>query len=213
MWNVNWKVVWDNYLENYHIPVGHPGLQRLLVEGEEADELASGVSYGVFEMRDKPSKVDYERRYQELFPDAQDRLPEEVRGKWVQVGVAGSLGIDFYPEAVDYFQMIPLGPDTTHIRAGYFGRPDPTAAESELRKLIFRINEDVNAEDKALCERVQKGLQTTGYSPGPLSSEESSVWFFHEMVRDLVPVTRLETAPAVGQVAAENAKLLGSRET
>ena len=26
----NWKVVADNYLEGYHIPVGHPGLLRLL---------------------------------------------------------------------------------------------------------------------------------------------------------------------------------------
>jgi len=26
----NWKVITDNYLEGYHIPVGHPGLLRLL---------------------------------------------------------------------------------------------------------------------------------------------------------------------------------------
>ena len=35
-WEVNWKVAWDNYLENYHIPVGHPGLFRLLEENDGA---------------------------------------------------------------------------------------------------------------------------------------------------------------------------------
>ena len=30
VWNANWKIAWDNYLENYHIPIGHPGLHRLL---------------------------------------------------------------------------------------------------------------------------------------------------------------------------------------
>ena len=208
VWNVNWKVAWDNYLENYHIPVGHPGLNRLLVEGEEAEELASGVSYGVFELRDKPSNVDVERQYQEMFHHAQQRIPEEIRGKWVQFGVAGSLGIDLYPEMVDMFQLIPLGPDKTAVRASYYGHRNPTAEEIELREINVELNDSVNDEDKMLCERVQKGLQTTGYRPGPLSSMESSVFFFHEMVRGLVPVTSLDDAPTTGQVSIENERLL-----
>ena len=210
VWDVNWKIAWDNYLENYHIPVGHPGLNRLLIESEEAQELASGVSYGVFELRDKPSTVDIERRYQELCPTVQGSVPEDVRGKWVQIGVSGSLGIDLYAEAVDIFQLIPLSHEKTLVRAAYFGRSDPSDEERELRQLLFEINDNVNDEDKTLCERVQKGLQTTGYRPGPLSSEESSVWYFHEMVRRLVPVARLDASPPVGQVAIENSRMLQS---
>ena len=30
---VDWKNLMDNYLEGYHVPVGHPGLQRLLDAG------------------------------------------------------------------------------------------------------------------------------------------------------------------------------------
>ena len=58
IWDVNWKVAWDNYLENYHIPIGHPGLHRLLIENGDWDDLTTGVSYGVFRLRDKPSKVE-----------------------------------------------------------------------------------------------------------------------------------------------------------
>ncbi len=93
------------------------------------------------------------------------------------------------------------------MRAAYYGHKDPTPEESRLRELNLLINDPVNDEDRTLCERVQKGLQTTGYRPGPLSIEEGSVFFFHEMVRRLIPVTQSDEAPSVGQVAAENAKI------
>ncbi len=25
VWNVDWKIAMDNYLESYHVPIGHPG--------------------------------------------------------------------------------------------------------------------------------------------------------------------------------------------
>ncbi len=78
----------------------------------------------------------------------------------------------------------------------------------ELRRLNIEINDSVNAEDAVLCERVQKGLQTQGYSPGPLSRLEVGIHYFHEMVRELVPVTSLADAPARGQVAIQNTDLL-----
>ena len=48
IWNCNWKVAWDNYMENYHIPIGHPGLNRLLnVDDDTGESLSSGVDYGI----------------------------------------------------------------------------------------------------------------------------------------------------------------------
>ena len=211
-WDVNWKVAWDNYLENYHIPVGHPGLFRLLIENDEYDEFTSGVSYGTFVLRDKLSKVAAERRYQELFHHAFSRIPTELHGKWVQFGVNGNLGIDLYPEMVDFFQVVPLGPEKTLIRNAYYGHRDPTAKEQELRELNLRINQPVNDEDRELCTRVQLGLRSHDYSPGPLSQLETSVYRFHEMVRDLVPVASLVSEPVRGTVALENEKLHDKEE-
>ena len=113
-----------------------------------------------------------------------------------------------YPEMVDIFQLVPLGHDKTMIRTTYYGHPNPTLEEAELRRLNIQINDSVNAEDSVMCERVQKGLQTHGYSPGPLSRLEVGVHYFHEMVRKLVPVTVLAQSPATGQVARENSDKL-----
>lgn len=207
VWDVNWKVAWDNYLENYHIPIGHPGLNRIVEEDMEYDELPGGVSYGIFRIREKLSKVDVERQYQQLAHHANARVPEEARGKWVQFGLSGSLGIDLYPEMLDMFQLIPLGPEKTMVRASYYGHADPTPEEVELRRLNILVNDPINEEDRVLCTRVQQGLHTTGYRPGPLSALEDSVRCFHDMVRALVPAAALERAPAMGQVQAENQRL------
>ena len=208
-WQANWKVAWDNYLENYHIPVGHPGLNRLLDVQDEGVELTSGVSYGVFTVKEKPSKVDIERRYQELFHYANERVPEAVKGKWVQFGIHGNLGIDLYPEMLDIFQLIPMSPDTTVVRATFFGHPNPTAEEQELRRLNVEINNSVNDEDRELCERVQLGLQSTGYEPGPFSEEEQGLYNFHQMVRERIPVAGLAEAPSIGCLLDENERLGG----
>lgn len=207
IWDVNWKVAWDNYLENYHIPIGHPGLHRLLRENDEWDELTSGVSYGVFLMRDKLSSVEHERRYQEMLHHSDHRLPDDAQGKWVQFGLTPNLGIDLYPEMLDTFQLVPLAHDKTLVRTKFYGHQNPTREEQELRRLNMLINGPVNDEDRVICERVQKGLRTDGYQPGPLSQLESCVSNFHEMLRDLIPVMSMQQAPHRGSVAAANADL------
>jgi len=211
IWNCNWKVAWDNYLENYHIAIGHPGLSRLVRISDVGGTLSSGVSFGEFDLRSKPSNIDAERKYQEMSIHAQARIPEELRGKWVQFGFAPNLGIDLYPELLDIFQLIPLSHDRTMIRAAYYGHQNPTAEEEELRRLNILVNAPVNEEDKMLCARVQQGLQTHGYTPGPLSQMELDIFHFHEMIRELIPVAALKKAPLRGQVAARNFELLASR--
>lgn len=208
IWPVNWKVVWDNYLENYHIPTGHPGLNRLARESDEFEELTSGISYGVFAMNEKHSEVDEERQYQEKLHHADHRVPDELKGRWVQFGFSPNLGIDLYPEMLDTFQIIPLEVHTTMVRASFYGHQNPTAEEIELRRLNRLINGPINEEDRRLCLGVEKGLQSYGYQPGPLSSQESCIFNFHELIRSQIPVTRFKDKPALGTITAENAKLL-----
>ncbi len=208
IWDVNWKVVWDNYLENYHIPIGHPGLQRLVTATEEYECLTSGVDYGTFLVNTKPSKVPEEKAYQSLFPHSQARLPEWLHGKWVQFGVEGSLGIDLYPEMLDMFQLVPLGPEKTLIRSAFYGHKNASSEEKESRRLNMLINHKVNAEDRTLCARVQQGVKSHEYQPGPLSELEIGVYRFHESIRQRIPVAKLAVEPSRGSVASKNLVLL-----
>ncbi len=207
VWDVNWKVAWDNYLENYHIPIGHPGLHRLLRENDEWEELPSGTTYGTFELREKPSNNEVERQYQECAHHSNHRVPENLRGKWVQFSFGPGHGIDLYPEMMDVFQLVPLAQEKTLLRTTFLGHRDASPEELELRRLNLAINDSVNAEDELLCARVQQGLKTYAYQPGPLSNQETFIGSFHEIVRNRLPVAGLASAPTLGSVASENNRL------
>ena len=67
-----------------------------------------------------------------------------------------------------------------------------------VRYLNWRINRRVNEEDTALIARVQKGMQSPSYTPGPLGRSEVSLRSFAAKIRRLIPEARLERAPAPG---------------
>ena len=75
--------------------------------------------------------------------------------------------------------------------------PDPSPALRAARFLSNRINTQVNNEDKWLCSRVQRGLASGSYKPGPLSNIEGWMFEFHNLLRERIP----EFAAAAGAEA------------
>jgi Ring hydroxylating alpha subunit (catalytic domain) len=63
------------------------------------------------------------------------------------------------------------------------------------RYLSSRINTQVNNEDRWLCARVQRGLASGSYRPGPLSKLERWMLEFHDLLRERIPEFRLANAP------------------
>jgi phenylpropionate dioxygenase-like ring-hydroxylating dioxygenase large terminal subunit len=212
VWDANWKIAWDNYLENYHLPIGHPCLHRLLVESEVSADLPGGGSAGFFEMNPKPSSVEQERRYQELIECTDHRYTECVRRKWLQVDFESNMGIEFYPSLFSVFQVLPVAAGKTVIRMSLYAPPDLDPDEKELQAIDLAILDEVNQQDKVLCERIQRGVKTHGYRPGPLSLEESSIQAFHDRVRESLPVTRQAQAPPRGQLVNYNQRAQRSSE-
>ena len=207
IWNANWKLAWDNYLENYHIPVGHPGLHRLVVEGDEGAMLTGGGSAGFFEMNPRLSSVAHERRYQELISCTDHRYPENLQRKWLQMDFEFNMGIEFYPSLFSVFQLLPLASDRTAVRTSLYAPHDLNADEEELQAIDLKVLDEVNAEDKIICERIQRGVKTHGYQPGPLSEEESGIADFHQQIRNLIPITQSADAPAQGELEILNRNL------
>src|SRR5579872_3107286 len=56
-WNVDWKIAMDNYLESYHVPIGHPGLSRLFTPDYEDQRGVPGIARGYSWIREAPSNL------------------------------------------------------------------------------------------------------------------------------------------------------------
>ena len=196
MWEADWKVAMDNYLESYHVPLGHPGLNRMFTPDFEDQASRPGIARGASWMRDTPSTRWSERMYQDLAIKTATHLPEKLRGCWRFYSVLPNLGIDVFPDQMSFFQVLPRGPGKCVIRGGIYGLPDSRREMKLLRFLGNRINMQVNSEDRGLCSRVQRGLSSSSYQPGPLSNLEGWMLEFHNLLREKIPEVRLPSAPA-----------------
>jgi phenylpropionate dioxygenase-like ring-hydroxylating dioxygenase large terminal subunit len=195
-WNVDWKIVMDNYLESYHVPIGHPGLTRLFTPDYDDQLGVPGIARGISWFREQPSPRWLERIYQQRVGEFVQHLPERERRCWRFYSMLPNLGIDIMPDQMDFFQVLPNGPGKAIIRGGVFGLPDDRREMRLMRFLSDRINRATNREDAWLCGRVQRGLQSSSYRPGPLSHIEKWMLEFHELLRAKIPEVNLPSAPA-----------------
>jgi phenylpropionate dioxygenase-like ring-hydroxylating dioxygenase large terminal subunit len=203
MREVNWKNVADNYADGMHIPIAHPGLTRLFgpsyaIEAKPWVDKMSGVLQG------GALSSWSERLYQVLLPEA-EHLPAERRRLWAYYKLWPNVAFDVYPDQVDFMQFIPVSPTQTLIREIAYVLPDEDRRMKAARYLNWRINRQVNLEDKALIERVQDGMGSSSYTSGPLSRHEVCLAAFARRLRSLIPEANLERPPGAGsdRLAAE----------
>ncbi|MGZ8348760.1 MAG: aromatic ring-hydroxylating oxygenase subunit alpha [Allosphingosinicella sp.] len=194
--DVNWKNVADNYSDALHIPVAHPGLTRLfggnygIAAGDQVDRM-----WG--DLVDHPSVNLSERAYQKLLPPGSGR-------RWLYFKLWPNVAFDLYPDQVDFMHFVPVSPTETMIREISYALPAAKLPESWRREmkaaryLNWRINRRVNAEDTMLIRRVQQGMGSRLYRPGPLGRSEVSLRSFAGRLRDLIPEARLDRPPAPG---------------
>ena len=193
---VNWKNVTDNYSDAMHIAVAHPGLTRLF-----------GRSYGVQaqrwvdkmwgRLRDTPSPQLSERLYQAVLPKAL-HLPDAHQRLWTYFKLWPNVAFDIYPDQVDFMQMLPISATETLVREIAYAHPDERREMRVARYLNWRINRRVSVEDKALIERVQAGMGSRSFAPGPLGSSEVALRSFARRLRELIPESSLARAPGPG---------------
>jgi Rieske 2Fe-2S family protein len=183
----NWKVVADNYIEGYHIPIAHPGLMRMLDYKHYDVEVNEHYLWFDAPFRDKPSSNRLERLYSQLVTPMPG-LSERERGVWRYVYIYPNTTIDLYPDQIGTWQILPKGVAATHdVWAAY--RPAGTSPRTRFVQWANqRLNTLVLDEDVDLVDNVQQGLQTRGYRCGPLSAREAGVAWFADRIRaDLAP--------------------------
>ena len=187
--DVNWKNVADNYSDGLHIDVAHAGLTRLfggdyrIDAGEHVDRMSG-------ELVDRPSSNLSERAYQKLLP-GRDRT-------WLYFKLWPNVAIDIYPDQIDFMHFVPVGPTRTLIREISYALPGQSREMKAARYLNWRINRRVNEEDTALIRRVQQGMASSRYTPGPLGKSEVCLRSFARKLRRIIPETRLASPPPPG---------------
>jgi phenylpropionate dioxygenase-like ring-hydroxylating dioxygenase large terminal subunit/AcrR family transcriptional regulator len=201
---IDWKNVIENYVEDYHFPIGHPGLSALMEAKYDRESFPGGTMRLSHHMRETPLKSWSAQGYAKFLP-VMEHLPEDMRRRWTYFGLYPNVFFDIYPEWMDFFHVQPLGAGRTLIRSRSFGFRDDRREMKAARYFCARLNGRVQAEDEILTESVQRGLASGAYSQGILSSKEVVLAGFQDWIRERIPLVRQVEMPPKGTMAERNA--------
>jgi phenylpropionate dioxygenase-like ring-hydroxylating dioxygenase large terminal subunit len=170
----NWKVVVDNYLECYHCRTAHPALADLL------DMKTYHVATHEYWMSQKSEVLRDENAAYRVSPDAASRTGRF----WWLWPMTTFNALPGSPEVV-VFNFLPLEPGKTLQTVQRFALPG--AGDDKGRERYQ--NGPLTLEDVHLCESVQRGLNSLGYSAGRFVNDatggeisEAAVHQFHRLV-------------------------------
>ncbi len=172
--NCNWKTYIDNYLEGYHLPSVHPGLNRELdfnayVVEPHAEEHARYVRQ-FSPIRGAQPGDETPRRYSEMLADSTADY-FWIFPNWM---------LNCYPDNVSLNIVLPVAPERSLAIFEWY-LPEKSHA-SPAAKASVKFSDEIQREDVAICEIVQKNLRSRSYSRGRFSvKQEKGVHAFHRM--------------------------------
>ena len=172
--NCNWKVFVDNYLDGgYHVPHIHGGLSSVLDNSKY--QIETGARFCL-----QSSPIATERGEPQT---AAVRKGGRANYFWIYP----NLMINIYDEVMDTNLIIPRGVNKTEVIFDYyFADVAESAREKNLASIV--VSEQIQAEDVAICESVQRGLNSRAYDTGRLSvRREAGEHLFHRLLHaDLI---------------------------
>jgi phenylpropionate dioxygenase-like ring-hydroxylating dioxygenase large terminal subunit len=176
----NWKVYVDNYLEGYHLPIAHPGLNKELIYEEYRVDTFRYHSKQHAPIRElKPGEVlGRDRRYMRA-PGAE----ESALYYWIFPNTM----LNIYQDNVSTNVIIPLGVDRTLTVFEWFFAEPGTGSGWESMQQTIAFSDEIQQEDIGLCQQVQRGLRSRSYDRGRFSAKrENGVHHFQSLVTEFL---------------------------
>jgi choline monooxygenase len=172
----NWKTYIDNYLEGYHLPSVHPGLNREL-------------NYNEYTVEPYPQHVRQWSPIRGAQPgDAAPRRYQATNGDLTAdyFWIFPNWMLNCYPDNISLNIILPLEPERTLAIFEWYVPEKELGSEAARQSAAF--SEEIQREDVAICEIVQKNLHSRSYHSGRYSvKQEKGVHAFHRMYRELMP--------------------------
>ena len=168
LWDTNWKVLAENFMESYHLPVCHAGTIGGL---SKLDEMICPPGRKAFNyhtiLKDESLRI-------AMAHPTNDRLQGEERRTTFLLAIYPSLLITLTPGYFWYLSLHPKGPGQVQIRFGG-GMSDDYKNDAEAQQNLVDLKtllDEVNVEDRGCTEKVFRGLSADGAEPGHLSHLE-----------------------------------------
>ncbi len=168
VWDTNWKILAENFMESYHLPMLH---RATVGPHSRLEEMECPPGYPAFNYHwiTKEASLPIGNAH----PD-NSRLTGHWRKTTALLAIYPTHLVTLTPGYFWYLVLQPRGVDRVHIRFGgglapeFIADPEANANMATLKTLL----DEVNAEDKRGVEAVFRGVQAPLAKPGHLSHLE-----------------------------------------
>ena len=168
----HWALYCENYLEGFHIPFVHQGLNQAIDYGSYRTETFRYSSVQIA-LSEPPASADG------LNAD-NFNFDENIAAYYLFI--FPNLMLNFYPWGLSVNIVKPLRTDLTRVSYLMF-----VADETKLEKGAGASLETVEFEDQAVVESVQKGLRSRFYEKGRYSPKcEQGTHHFHRLIAEFM---------------------------
>lgn len=192
VWDTNWKVLAENFMESYHLPVCHAGTIGGLSKLEDMVCPPGGAAYNYHTiLKDTSLGI-------AMAHPSNTRLQGDARRMTYLLALYPSLMITLTPGYFWYLSLHPKGPGQVHIRFGG-GMSNDFANDADAADNFTKLKallDDVNVEDRGCTEKVYKGLCSDAATPGHLSHLERPNYDFAQYLMARIDASRAAAGEA-----------------
>jgi choline monooxygenase len=166
----NWKVYIDNFLEGYHLPSVHPGLNKELDYSQYKTTTFERHSLQTSPIRGPENEDTTPRRYKQ----SQDELRADyfwIFPNWM---------LNCYPDNMSLNIVVPTAPERTSVIFEWYFTED--MLKTDVPQQSVRFSDEIQLEDGHICEVVHRNLHSRSYDRGRYSvKQEKCVHHFHRL--------------------------------
>ena len=156
IWDANWKIVYENAAESYHLFAVHPKTLEKVTPTKDAYYLAGNAEWSL-----TGGANTYGGDYELI------ALPPSF------VGILDKDGMM-------WVAVRPLGPERSQVIGGYSGITNPRDGGKRYAKKDAEWYAKLMEEDRQITARVQRGVRATRSQGSPLLPIERTLGDFHQ---------------------------------
>ena len=178
----HWALYCENYLEGFHIPFVHQGLNEAIDYGSYKTELFRYSSVQIAETQDKNSAFELPDDFSRFALNASGKRPALQSVAAFYFFIFPNLMLNFYPWGLSVNIVKPIKKDLTKVSYLTF-----VSDESKVGNGAGADLETVEFEDQAVVEAVQKGINSRFYERGRYSpTREKGTHHFHRLIAEFI---------------------------
>jgi choline monooxygenase len=191
----NWKLYVDNYMEGYHIPFIHPGLNQALSPDVYTYKLGtwSNEQYGAEPHPRGPgsrvaSVLGSLQAFRTLKPPMAG-LDEDERNGYFFFWLFPTNTFNFMPDAFLTMTVRPVDVEMTECTFSWWMPEATDLTDRLLQAAVVNFGHLVNLEDVEICMHAQRGMRSSEYRQGRYNAnQEMCLHHFHQLLsRHMAP--------------------------